>query len=283
MVMTREDAVAGAIGPYERFCDGYGNPGASGLGYLTLMKLDIGESPLEEMDATLAEIVSYDSAETTGTYLGQINAVTASSFCGPNGLLWGYDIAPVPEIADGSLLPIFFKTRKDGVEIPVYSLEPLLQAGQKLLGLSDRRRFPPIPGARVTCALKSHAVKGPNSLWAALAVAIAEDRSQNAHLFIEDVGEAIPAADEAARQFFLDRLMEKIALSILYCGDNSQVKYKEIFMGYKTAWIEEGYMGCALASVPYLVLARQAVPPGGPATLLSLSLPEWEKAVGLHP
>jgi histidine decarboxylase len=102
-------------------------------------------------------------------------------------------------------------------------------------------------------------------------------------LFIEDVGEAIPAADEAAREFYLDQLLKKIALSILHCGDNSQVRYKEIFIGYKHAWIEAGYVGCALACVPYLVLAQKAIPPAGPASLLSLTLPEWEKAVGIQP
>jgi hypothetical protein len=92
-----------------------------------------------------------------------------------------------------------------------------------------------------------------------------------------------PAADESDREFFLDRLLEKITLSILRCGDNSQVKYKEIFIVYKHAWIEAGYVDCALASVPYLVLAQQAVPPAGPVALLSLTLTEWEKAVGLIP
>jgi histidine decarboxylase len=283
MVMTLADIVTGAIGPHERFCDGYGNPGARGLGYLTVLKLEIGEVPLGEMDEVLSEIVSYDSAETAGTYLGQINAVTASSFCGPGGALWGYDVAPAHQIADGSLLPIFFQTRGDGVEIPIYPLDPLLEAGQKLLGSRDRRRFPIIPGALVTCALKSRSVRGPNSVWAALAVAISEDRTRDAHLFIEDVGVAIPAADEAAREFYLDRLLEKIAFSILRCGDNSHVRYKEIFVGYKHAWIEAGYAGCALACVPYLVLAQQAVPASGPAALLSLTVTEWEKAVGLHP
>jgi len=283
MVMMPAEIISGFIGPFENFCDGYGNPGGRGSGYVTVLKLEIGEALLGEMDEVLAEIVSYDSAETTGTYIGQINAITASSFCGPGGALWGYDIAPDRQIADGSFLPIFYQTRGDGVDIPIYPLEPLLTAGQKLLGTRDHRRFPIIPGAAVICALKSHSVKGPNSVWAPLAVAIAEDHSKDAHLFIEDVGEAIPAADETAREFYLDQLLKKIAFSILRCGDNSQVRYKEIFIGYKHAWIEAGYVGCALACVPYVVLAQKAIPPSGPASLFSLTLPEWEKAVGFKP
>ena len=76
--MTLADIVSGAIGSLGKFCDGYGNPGARGLGYLTVLKLEIGEAPLGEMDEVLAEIVSYDSAETTVTYLGQINAIRAT-------------------------------------------------------------------------------------------------------------------------------------------------------------------------------------------------------------
>jgi histidine decarboxylase len=279
MGMTLAQTVAGAIGPFERFCDGYGNPGARGPGYVNVFKLEIGLAPVGEMDEVLAHIVSYDNAETTGTYIGQINAVAASSFCGPGGALWGYDIARAPQIADGSLSPVMSQTRNDGAQIPVYPLEPLLVAGQKLLGTREHRRFPIIPGALVACALKSRPVKGPNSVWAALAVAIAEDSTRDAHLFIEDVGEAGPAAETSAGELFLDRLMQKIALSIVRCGENSRVRYKEIFLGHKHAWIEAGYVGCALACVPYLVLAQQAIPPSGPTSLLSLTLPEWEQAV----
>ena len=280
MVLTMAETISGAIGPYEEFCDGYGNPGALGSGYVTVLKLEIGEALLGEMDEVLADIVSYDSAETTGTYIGQINAITASSFCGPGNAIWGYDIATNRQIANGSLLPIFYQARSDAVDVPVYPLEPLLTAGQKLLGTRDHRRFPIIPGASVICALKSRSVKGPNSVWAALAVAIAEDRSKDAHLFIEDVGEAIPAADESAREFYLDLLLKKIALSILRCGENSQVRYKEIFIGYKHAWIEAGYVGCALACVPYLVLAQKAIPTAGPASLLITDLTGMGKSRG---
>lgn len=281
--MTLAETVSGAVGPFAGCCDGYGNPGATGLGYVNVMKLEIGQAPVGEMDEVLAHIVSYDNAETTGTYIGQINAVTASSFCGPRGLLWGYEVARALEIAEGALPPLMYQSRSDGKEIPVYPLDPLLAAGEKLLGTRDRRRFPIMPGALVACALKSRLVKGPNSAWAALAVAIAEDRTRDAHLFIEDVGEAVPVTEEAwARESCLDRLMEKLALSIVRCGEHSQVRYKEIFLGYKHAWIEAGYVGCALACVPYLVLAQQAIPPSGPTALLSLTLPEWEQAVGFY-
>ena len=106
--------------------------------------------------------------------------------------------------------------------------------------------------------------------------------SENADLFIEDCGVSREREDEATRTDALDRLIENIALSIIRCGDNSNVKYKEIFVGYKTEWIPEGSVGCALTCAPYIVLARNAVPARAPAErLLSMSLTEWEKAVGL--
>ena len=43
-----EDIVNSAVGPFEDYCDGYGNPGASGLGYVSALKLEtgIGTKPL---------------------------------------------------------------------------------------------------------------------------------------------------------------------------------------------------------------------------------------------
>ncbi len=75
--------------------------------------------------------------------------------------------------------------------------------------------------------------------------------------------------------------MENIATSIIRCGDDSNVKYKEIFVGYKTEWIREGYVGCALTCAPYVVLAKNAVPEGGPASdMLGMTIADWEKKKG---
>ena len=40
--MTRADVINGAIGPFDDYCDGYGNPGASGIGYVSVLKLSTG-------------------------------------------------------------------------------------------------------------------------------------------------------------------------------------------------------------------------------------------------
>ncbi len=282
MALTLEEVVNGAVGPFDAYCDGYGNPGTSGLGYISVLKLETGKVRMD-MDEVLEGIVSYDRAEATGTYVGQINMIAASSFNGINGAVWGYHLSKAESIADGTLKPLFMKKRSDGKEIPVYSVEPLLDAGERLFGTNENRRFPPLPGGHVICAVKSHNVRGPNSVWCAIALAIAEDRQRDSNLFIEDCGDSIPAETEESRVVYLEHLLENIAISIIRCGDDSNVKYKEIFVGYKTEWIPEGYVGCALTCAPYVVLAKNAVPSPGPADrMLSMTLSEWEKAVGLE-
>ena len=280
--LTLKTVVKGAVGPFDAYCDGYGNPGSSGLGYISVLKLQTG-MVRKDMDNVLEGIVSYDRAETLGTYVGQINMVTASSFNGLNGAVWGYHVAKADSIADGSLKPLFKKKRSDGVAIPVYSVGPLLDAGERLFGTTGKRRFPILPGAHVNCAVKSVTIKGPTSVWCAIALAIAEDRQKDSNLFIEDAGDSIPAESEQARKAYLDRLLENIATSVIRCGDDNKVKYKAIFVGYRTQWIPEGYVGCALTVAPYVVLAKDALPKGGPAQLLDLTISEWEKDLNLPP
>lgn len=276
--MKLKDIVNGAIGPFDAYCDGYGNVGSSGLGYISVLKLQTGKVKAD-MDVVLESIVSYDRAETLGTYVGQINMVAASSFNGLNGAVWGYHLAKDESIADGSIKPLFTEKRDDGADIPVYSVEPLLNAGSRLLGTNKERRFPILPGAHVNCAVKDHTVKGPTSIWSAIALTIAEDREKDSNLFIEDAGDVKDIKSDEERVAYLDRLMHNIVTSIIRCGDDSDVKYKEIFVGYKTEWIPEGYVGCALTCAPYVVLAKNAVPKGKKAdAMLSMNIAEWEKA-----
>lgn len=280
--LTIEDVVNGAVGPFDSYSDGYGNPGASGLGYISVLTLEIG-TVISDMDEVLEEIVAFDRAEAGGTYIGQINMITVSSFNGVNGVVWGYHIAKADAIANNTLEPLFMKKRSDGTEIPVYSVQPLLDAGKRLFGTAGQRRFPLLPGAHVRSAVKSQSVKGPTFIWSAIALAIAEDRNTAANLFIEDAGHTALQSEED-RTIFLDRLYRNIAESIIRCGDDQKVQYKEIFVGAKMEWVPEGQVGSALTCAPYVVLARKAVPAGEkPEVLLSLTLSEWEEAIGLSP
>ncbi len=280
--LTIEDVVNGAIGPFDSYCDGYGNPGASGLGYISVLTLQIG-TVTSDMDEVLQEIVAYDRAEAGGTYIGQINMITASSFNGVNGAVWGYHIAKAEAVANNTLQPLFMKKRSDGTEIPVYSVQPLLDAGKRLFGTVGQRRFPLLPGAHVRCAVKSETAEGPTFIWSAIALAIAEDRNVAANLFIEDAGHST-LQSEKDRTMFLDRLYRYVAESVIRCGDDQKVEYKEIFVGGKIEWIPEGHVGSALTCAPYVVLARKVVPAGEkPEVLLNLTLSQWEEAIGLSP
>jgi histidine decarboxylase len=281
--LALNEVVNGAVGPFDTYCDGYGNPGASGLGYISILKLETG-TVRADMDEVLEGIVSYDRAEALGAYIGQINMITASSFNGLNGAVWGYHLAKADAIAKKTLKPLFMKKRSDGVEIPVYPIEPLLDAGKRLFGMNARRRFPLLPGAHVFCAVKSKTVRGPDSVWSALALAIAEDRRKDSNLFIEDAGDSIPLDSGEARTKYMRRLFEHIAESVIRCGDDQRAKYKAIFVGCKAKWMPERYIGCALTCVPYAVLAKNVIPAGKkPDALLDMTISEWEKAIGLKP
>ncbi len=271
--MEHADVVNGAIGPFDDYCDGYGNQGASGTGYVSVLKLSTG-TVAKTMDTVLEGIVSYDRAEKNDAYAGQINMIAASSFTGLNGVVWGYDIARHDGLIDGSVKRLMSRKRGDGAEVGVYPVAPLLEAGVELFGTAASRRFPLLPGSHVICATKDVTVSGPTSVWSAIALAIAEDRGRDSSLFIEDVGQDVPGYTHAERTHALYARMEQIVDSVVLCGEDQDVKYKEIFVGFKTEWVPAGYVGCALTCAPYLVLAKNAVP-SPPSELLKMSLSQW--------
>jgi histidine decarboxylase len=61
--MSLADVVDGAIGPSERHCMGYLNPGASGFGYISTLKLSTGLVNVAGLDPGTEGIVSYDRCE----------------------------------------------------------------------------------------------------------------------------------------------------------------------------------------------------------------------------
>jgi len=275
--LTPSQVINGAIGPFDDYCDGYGNPGSSGTGYVSVLKLSTG-TVAKKMDAVLEGIVSYDRAEKNDAYAGQINMIAASSFCGLNGVVWGYDVARHDGFADGSVKPLAIRARHDGGKITIYPVTPLLDAGERLFGTAASRRFPLLPGSHVICATKEITASGPTSVWSAIALAIAEDREHDSSLFVEDVGQDLPGDTHADREAVLRDRMDHVIDSVRLCGEDQDVRYEEIFVGFKTEWVPEGYVGCALTCAPYLVLARNAAP--DPASrLLEMTLSEWERHI----
>jgi len=269
------EVVDGAVGPFGPYCMGYMNPGASGSGYIATMKLSTGTVNMADLDTGTEGIVSYDRCEKNDAYIGQINMLTASSFCGINGALWGYHLAK----ADKS------KRIFSDLEIPVYPVAPLLDATERLFGRVGQRRFPPMPGAHVVCANKSVTAKGPCWVWSAIAVAIAKDRNQDANLFIEDADQFdYPEADKKTVQKELEKRDENIVKSIILCAEDQKVEFKEIYVGHKYQYVQQNEVGCALTCAPYVLLAGEAIPPGDrPSDILNMTIDEWEKALNLPP
>jgi histidine decarboxylase len=279
------DVVNGAVSPFAPYCMGYMNPGASGMGYISTMKLSTGIVSMEGLDTGTQGIVSYDRCEENDAYIGQINMLTASSFCGVNGALWGYHLAVADEIANGSLQPMYYESQYDGSSIPVYPVYPLLDAAERLFGIVSQRRFPPMPGAHVVCANKNATVNGPTWVWSSIGIAIAQDRSSEANLFIEDAGnygDAYTTEDQVIQ--YLQGTQQNVTYSMALCGQDQEVLYEAIYVGYKYQQVPENFVGCALTCAPYVLLAQDSIPQGGPASdILNMTISQWEQALGLPP
>lgn len=307
------EVVNGAVGAFDDYSMGYMNPGASGDGYIATMKLSVDKVNVEGLDPGAAGIVSYDRCEKDDAYIGQINMGTASSFCGVNGALWGYHLAVNEKIKNGSLKPMFTypgplypkgeRLPKQG-KVPVYPVAPLLDAAERLFGRMDKkgrgerdlRRFSPMPGAHVICANKDASAMGPGWFWSSIGIAIAEDRETQANLFIEDA-DVIPATkivDANGKETWMpDRSqveesvrahIRNVTKSMVLCGQDQDVVFTKIFAGAKFIFADENEWGCALTCAPYVQLARRAVPEGSDAaSILGMTISQWEKSVGLKP
>lgn len=265
-----------AVSPYKKYSDGYGNPGASGLGYINVLKLETGIVK-KDMDPTLDGIVSYDRAESNGAYIGQINMLAASSFNGVNGLVWGYDLARAPKIASQKPL---FHTKQKGRTIPVYSMTPLLDAGKKLFGTATNPVFPIIPGAMVRSAIKSSTAVGPTYIWSALALSIAKDRTKSANLFMEDAGH-IRCKSMTECKNKLNARMKKLALSAIRCGNDAGVAFAKIFVAYTVRYVPAGYVGTAITAAPYITLPKNALPKNK-IDILKMSIQDWQNLTRKH-
>lgn len=287
--------INGAIGSEDNYCMGYGNPGANGNGYITTIKLSVGLVNVDQsnrkyvhqgipLDIGTAGIVSYDRCETNDAYIGAINMLTASSFTGMNGAVWGYDLAVADNLRSDLL---YYEKWMDGSVTPVYNILPLLDTTQRLFGTADNRRFTPLPGSMVICANKNCTPDTMNTsawAWSFIALSFLDNRISGSNLFIEDCN-YFPgdwSEDQVCQELY--KTMQSVTKCVVLCGEDQRVKYKEIFIGFKYVRIEAGQIGCSLACAPYVTLARNAIPNGiKPADLMNFSIGQWEKALNLPP
>ena len=260
------------IGSHKKHCTGA--LGSHDAPYVTAPILAIGSSPMFgiEKPCEVERICSFDAAETENTYIGQTNAIIVSSFCGPHGSVWGLDLASAKGLEQAHpLLP--HPMELEGENIPIYSAEPLLNAAERLFGTVDARRFPLYPGTHLPAALKTSYAEGPNHLFTMLAIGIPQDPTKNARLFMEDVG----VIDEELTDERRARMLSHLSRSVVRVAKQQRVPLKAIYIGLRDRFIEEGNMGCALASIPYFILAKDAVPDQDATILQNISLDDWEE------
>ncbi|MBC2855875.1 MAG: histidine decarboxylase, pyruvoyl type [Cetobacterium sp.] len=274
-----------AISFYDDYCDGYGSPGSIGNGYVNILKVSAGTVKKTD-DILIDGIVAYDRAEVNDAYIGQINMLTASSFCGLVGQVWGHDLAKHDSIAEDKIQPLFEVKQYDGSILNVYDGKPLLDAGVELFGTESNRRFPPIPGSHMTCANKGVTSYRPADgtplkdgqsygVWCFIAISIAKDRTKDASLFIEDAGLWTKNDNPKDLVKFLEDHRKAVVWSVAECGKDSHVIYERTYVSFAYVMMKPGEIGTSLTCGPYVTLARNAIPEAGFDSLNKLTLSEW--------
>ena len=291
-----EKVIMGAIGPYQKNCAAFGNPsGPKTPNYVNVCKLGVGKVKLDKTtdkwDDITKGILAYDRAETNGAYLGQLNVVAASSFIGPHGALWGY------ELADNTRNEHPMYSVED---VPIYDIEPLLKAGEALLGSNQDStsyyvqttdipdvgsRFAILPGEIQPCAVKSAKHNGGGVIWCAMGIGFPIERLADkvAKLFYEDAG-FFNSPKNPTQDFIsgcerkLKKRMKTIAEAMIQNGKDQidPITYTRIFIGFKMIPVMEDEFGTAITLSPYITLAQDAVP-RNPRKLAHMTLEEWEK------
>ncbi len=251
--------------PYERSCAGYTHRGPYVLAIHVAAASVAAEGITSE---NLRRICAFDAAEVSETNVGQLNAMTVSSFSGPNGLIWGYHLARASAAND----PLFLLHQPER-PVPVYSADPLLRATRSLFGTVHHPRFPIFPGSHTPVALKDVYHTGPGWVYAVAAIGIVEEGNDRANILMEDVGAGVGNTPDERD------LMKQCARSTQVVARQQGSRLKEVFVAVRSHAVQEGQTGCALTFLPYIHLAAAAVPGKDVERLKAMDLASWEAAV----
>jgi len=266
------DILPNIVSPFDIYCS------ASGMqptdAYVTTPLITTGIAPIECSHSgsdLLDKIIAFDRAEGEFANITQTNMVTVSSFNGLNGAIWGYDLLP-QELTRHPLV--------DENQFPhVYDATPLFEATQALYGTVQDKHFPIAPGQHLLCAYKTFHHTGPCVIYGALALAIAEDRSRNADLYMEDQGTLAVGHANTVSPEQQSAVIENLILSVERISQNLGVRYEKVFIGFKHRNVKAGEIGCVITAAPYIHLARHAIPHGDPSLLQEMKLDEWRKQI----
>ncbi len=258
-----------AAGRFADHCEGYFACDAPGYLLGVSLKIGLVKCGLACPGSTLLdEINAFDMAEVAGANMGQLNVITVSSFCGPQGRIWGYDLC-APEEGHTRIGAV----QRGDQRADLYDLASLTGAFERLMGTLDDERFPFMPGSHVPAAMKMKTAREPGVLYAAMALGVPEDRSRDACLMMENPG-FLPG--DVAWEDSREAVLEAMAHSALAVGENQRVRYREIFVGATAVTVKPGEAACAMALAPYFRLAQNAVVRDRDMTRLTLA--EWELA-----
>ena len=282
-----------AISPYDRYCDGYEASGSYGNGYVSILKVSVGT--IEKTDDFLLDgIVAYGRAEYSDAYIGQINMITASSYCGVAGQIWGYDLAKHKNIENDKIEPLYTVKQFDGSQLKVYDGQPLLDAGVELFGTEKNRRFTVTPGAHVICANKGVTAYRPKEgeplkddeaygVWCFIALSLSTDRNNCADLFIEDAGVWRKNDNLEDLKHFLEEHRKSVTWSIAACGKDTSISFEKTYVSFAYVIMKPGEIGTSLTCAPYVTLAKDAIPNGGFSDLNKMTLDDWLKEMNFKP
>ncbi len=248
------------LSKYENFCEGWKGEGK----FISSPFISISETdPLDKKgNGLLNEILSFDSAEIETTYFGQVNLVKITSFCSPEGYIWGYDLAKV-DMREIKELTAKYKSK-------ILEANKLEKATIELLGTNKYKRFRIFPGSIVYCAFNFKIFPENKIAYGTIGIGIPQDRENQACLIMEDVGiRKIKESSSIAK--------ENMIKSIIKIGKEHRIKYREILIMYKEKRISKGKIACVLAAVPFLKIAQKAFL----SNIFDLSLEEWKRKVNL--
>jgi len=245
---SKSKILRSALSDFDYYCTGYCGKG----NYVNALVMTISshKKKFSHFGSTLLDsIIAFDKAETTEAYIGQINMQIVSSFCGPQGIIWGHDVAK----EDERISSLCENLRYEFKGIQIGNGENLREAAKMLLGTKNNRHFPFLPGTIVPCAGRFHFAEGPTYMYASVAIGIPNNREKEACLLMENSGQLKETNIDTRQEIMSDTIQ-----SVLEVGRNHGIAYKEIFVDFIQKRLRSNEMGCALVAMPYFLLAKKA-------------------------
>jgi hypothetical protein len=223
----------------------------------------------------LDEINAFDAAEVNRVWMGELNRIVVSSFCSPDSLIWGHDVASAACLERERMLVV-----DDGQSsLPVFDGTPLIDAAAALFGDESGPKFRLAPGTLCPAASKNAEKRGPCIVYAACGIGLRMPGSRSASLLMEDAGH-LPVNDPRTPEERRTLMAKALARSVLAVGRNQRVNYQAVVVAYSETTVGPDEIGCSLLLAPYFSLAINAMPEDGLRALKEMNLSTWKATLG---